>query len=159
MFRVGIGQDSHRFSQDKFKKLVLGGFEINDEPGFDANSDGDVIIHSVCNALESAIGNKSFSVYADEMCKNGVTDSKKYLEIALEHIAEKGYGISNIAISLECKKPKILPIHENIVNSLASVLNIEAEKIGFTATTGEELTSFGKGLGVQSIAIVSLVKK
>src|SRR3989344_3349379 len=54
--KIGIGQDSHKFSKDKNKKLVLGGLEIKDEVGFEANSDGDVILHALFNALSTAIG-------------------------------------------------------------------------------------------------------
>ncbi|MDP7476746.1 MAG: 2-C-methyl-D-erythritol 4-phosphate cytidylyltransferase, partial [Candidatus Woesearchaeota archaeon] len=54
--RVGIGQDSHKFSSNKNKKLILGGFKIGNETGFDANSDGDVILHALFNALSTAIG-------------------------------------------------------------------------------------------------------
>ncbi len=68
MFRVGLGQDSHKFSQDLSKKLI-GGVEIAGEKGLEANSDGDVAIHALCDALEQAAGNGPFSIYADEMCR------------------------------------------------------------------------------------------
>src|SRR3989344_1434405 len=63
--RVGIGQDSHKFSNNKNKKLLLGGLEIKNEIGFDANSDGDVILHALFNVLSTAIGEKSLGFYAD----------------------------------------------------------------------------------------------
>jgi 2-C-methyl-D-erythritol 2,4-cyclodiphosphate synthase len=158
MFRVGIGQDSHRFSKDKSKKLFLGGLRIDSETGFDSNSDGDVILHALCNALESAIGNNSFSVYADEMCQRGITDSKEYLKVTLSSITKKGYSINNISVSLECKKPKILPLVSKIKNELAKSTKISEDAIGIVATSGEKLTPFGKGEGVQAIVIVSLTK-
>lgn len=159
MFRIGIGQDSHRFSSDRSRKLFLGGLEIEGEAGFDSNSDGDVIIHALCNALESAVGNDSFSTYADEMCKKGITDSKEYLKVALSNVQKRGYEINNIAVSIECKRPKILPITQNIKESLSSILSISKDQLGITATSGEALTAFGKGEGVQAIATISLMKK
>src|SRR3989344_3750339 len=72
--RIGIGQDSHKFSDNKNKKLVLGGIKIEKETGLEANSDGDVILHALFNALSTAIGMKSIGFYADGMCKKGITD-------------------------------------------------------------------------------------
>lgn len=157
-FRVGIGQDSHKFSNNPDKKLFLGGIEIKDEPGLESNSDGDPIMHSVCNALEQAIGNDSFSTYADEMCENGITDSKEYLKYALNHIKDKGYRINNIGISIEAKRPKILPVTNDIRKSIADILKIDESSIGINSTSGEDITCFGKGEGIQAFAIVSLVK-
>lgn len=159
MFRIGIGQDSHPFAKNKEKVLVLGGVRVKNSLGLKGNSDGDVVIHALCNAMEQAIGGDSFSVYADLMCKQGITDSREYLKIASEHIKEKDYQISNLGISIEAKEPKILPIANQIRESLAKILQIEEEKIGINATTGEELTVFGKGEGIQVWAVVSLIKK
>lgn len=159
MFRIGMGQDSHRFSLDEKRKLILGGIEIEGEKGMVSNSDGDVIIHALCNALEQAIGGDSLSVYADPMCRKGITDSREYLKVALGHIQEKGYLINNLGISIEAKTPKILPMADKIRKSLAEVLQIEKEKIGINATSGEELTAFGRGEGIQVWAVVMLEER
>src|SRR3989338_1368539 len=154
--KIGIGQDSHKFSNDKNKKMVLGGFEIEKEIGFEANSDGDVILHALFNALSTAIGEKSLGFYADKMCKEGITDSKKYLEFVLNKVKERNYKISNVAIMLEGKKPKIDGHIDKIKASLSKILKIKQENIGIAATSGEELTEFGKGLGVQCFAAVTI---
>jgi 2-C-methyl-D-erythritol 2,4-cyclodiphosphate synthase len=158
-FRVGFGQDSHRFSEDKNKKLVLGGVEIASEKGMVANSDGDVIIHAICAAIEQALGKENFSVYVDQMCKNGITDSIEYLKITKSHLDEDDYVINNLGISVEGKRPKILPIEDRIKIRLSKILGIEKSRIGINATTGEDLTAFGKGEGIQVFAIVSLIEK
>ncbi len=158
MFKVGIGQDSHRFSEDKNKSLILGGVEFLGEIGLEANSDGDVIIHALCNALEQAIGGNSFSSYADEMCKDNIVDSKEYLKEALNNIRKKGYEINNIGINIEAQRPKIDPMASSIKKKLAKIMIIQENSIGITATTGENLTAFGRGEGVQVLAIVSLKK-
>lgn len=158
MFRIGFGQDSHRFSRDANRKLILGGVEIENEAGLEGNSDGDAVIHAICAAIEQALGRTNFSVYADEMCKNGITDSAKYLEIALSHLKEDGYLINNLGISIEGKKPRILPIEDKLKNSLTEILKLEKGRIGINATSGEELTAFGKGEGIQVFVIISLIK-
>jgi len=79
--KVGIGHDSHKFSNKK--GLTLGTLFFKNENKLEANSDGDVILHALFNALSTTIGSKSLGFYADDMCKKGITDSKKYLEIIL----------------------------------------------------------------------------
>lgn len=159
MFRVGIGQDSHPFGDDKNKKCVLGGVQIDDVIGFEGNSDGDVIIHALCASIEQALGRKNFSTYSDDMCKEGITDSKEYLKVAVSHMKEMDYKINNVGISVECKTPKILPIEDEIKQNLAPILETDINNIGINATTGEGMTAFGRGEGVQVFVIVSLIKK
>ena len=85
MIRIGIGQDSHRFDENSSKPLILGGIKISSKGGLRANSDGDVILHSLCNALSSAMGGDSLGTWADGMClQQGIKDSKKYLEYILD---------------------------------------------------------------------------
>ena len=157
-FRVGFGQDSHRFSDDPERRLVLGGLEIKGERGLEGNSDGDAVIHAVCRAIEQAIGGDSFFIYADKMHEEGLDDSREYLKVALDHARKKGYEINNLGISLECQKPKIIPIAEKMKEVLGRILELDSDRISINATSGEDLTSFGRGEGIQTFAIVSLVK-
>lgn len=159
MFKVGIGQDSHKFSKNKSRVLVLGGIKILNQSGLEANSDGDVLIHALCNALESAIGEGSFSKYADKMCEKGTTNSAEYLKKALKNIDKQGYQINNIGINIEAQKPKIEPISKKIKNNLANIMKISPKIIGLVANSGEGLTAFGKGKGIQVLVITSLIKK
>ena len=157
MFRIGFGQDSHRFSDDANKKLILGGIEIEGEKGLEGNSDGDVILHAICASIEQALGRVNFSVYSDEMCGRGITDSAEYLKVALSHMKEDGYDINNLGISIEAKRPKILPIEDRMKDRLVEILEIEKSKIGINATSGEGLTAFGRGEGIQVFVVVSLI--
>lgn len=159
MFRVGFGQDCHSFEKNNAKDLIVGGIVIESKLAFKGNSDGDVVTHALCNALEQAIGGESLSIYSDKMCKRGETNSLKYLEVAVEHIQKKGYAINNIGITIEAEMPKILPISNKIRLKLAPILKIESSDIGINASTGEGLTAFGRGEGLQAFVIVSLVKE
>ena len=156
--RVGIGLDSHKFSETP-KKLVLGTVLIPDENGLEANSDGDVILHSLFNALSQSVGGKSLGFYADPLCKKGVKDSAVYLKIALEMVKEKGFKINNIGIMIEAKKPRLDKYEELIKENIAELCNVEHTQVGLTVTSGEELTDFGKGLGMQVFSVVSLGKE
>lgn len=153
----GIGIDSHAFAKAK-KGLNLGGFHLASESALQANSDGDVILHALINAILSALGDNSFSSFADEMCKKGITDSKLYLLVALEKMRAKKFRINNVAIALEGSRPKIDLWTDKIKMSLSELLNISTTNIGLTSTSGEGLSSFGQGLGIYCQVIISLVQ-
>lgn len=157
-FLVGIGQDSHPFS--KKNGLVIGGLMFKDENKLKGNSDGDVILHALCNALLQAIGEKSLGAFSDDMCKiKGITDSTKYLKKTLKMVNKKGFKMNNVGLMVEGKRPKFDPISHKIKENLSKLLDLSIERIGITATTGENLTSFGQGKGLQCFCMISLKKK
>lgn len=156
-FRIGFGQDSHQFSKNKSKKLILGGYVIPNEIGMEANSDGDLILHALFNALSSAIGEKSLGFYADKMYNNGITDSREYLKLILKKLKDKNMKINNLSISIEASKPKLEKHTGKIIESLSKILSLNKENIGITYTSGDNLTSFGQGKGMQCFCVVSIV--
>ena len=155
-FKVGFGHDSHQFSKNKSKKLILGGCIIPNETGLEANSDGDLILHALFNAIGSAIGDRGLGFYADSMLKKGILDSSKYLNIILGKLNGKNMKISNVSISIEASRPKLEKHTDNIKNSLSKILSLNKENIGITYTSGESLTSFGRGKGMQCFAVVTI---
>lgn len=162
MYRIGFGQDSHRIvihTSKVDKPLILGGIVIDEQIEVIADSDGDMIIHSLCNALNTAIGRGSFDEYAGAMCKKGIKNSKEYLLVALNYIKKEGFQISNISISLEAGKPRIEKHRVRIVESLSLLLSLKKGRIGISSTSGNGLTSFSKGRGIRSNCIVSLIKQ
>jgi 2-C-methyl-D-erythritol 2,4-cyclodiphosphate synthase len=159
VIRVGMGQDSHRFEDEaSTKPLVLGGVVFPGHPGLQANSDGDVVLHAVFNALSQAIGKRSLGVYADPMCAKGITDSREYLRVALDMVRAAGYTVNNVGVSIEARRPKIEPKAGEMKTSLARLLDVAEDQVGITATSGEGLTAFGRGEGIQVLVIVSLVR-
>lgn len=153
--RVGIGQDSHRFiTAPVSKPCVIGGVIFEGVPGLLANSDGDVIFHALCNAISSLTGVRVLGGIADELClKDGITDSEVYLQHAKKLL--KKQNISHVAITVEAKKPVFKDKVDLIRANVARVLEISLEDVGMTATTGEGLTEFGCGVGIQCIAIIT----
>lgn len=161
MLRVGLGQDSHGFTAAKENKpLILGGVRVSVEGGLEANSDGDVILHSLCNALSSAIGGDSLSTWADDMCyKQGIKDSARYVEYIFNKAVALKYSVVNISISVEAKRPYLkMKIINQIKERIASLLKIKTERIGLTFTSGNGLSVFGKGLGIQVSTIINIAK-
>ena len=87
------------------------------------------------------------------MCKAGITNSEEYLKEALKYLNEK---IVHLSISIECKTPKITPKIEAMRKNISRILNISENSVGITATTGEELTEFGKGNGISVFSIITV---
>ncbi len=153
--RTGIGQDSHKFDRTH-KGLTLGGLHLSEEPKTIANSDGDVMIHALCNAILQALGKGSFSAIADPLHAQGITNSRKYLQATLDQLGDS--QITHVGFQIEGATPKIDPIEKDLKKSLASLLQLNESQIGITATTGEKLTPFGRGEGIQCFATVTLKK-
>lgn len=158
-YRTGIGQDSHRFlPPDVTKPCVMGGIIFEDTPGFNANSDGDVVFHAICNAISSVTGVLILGGIADDLChKDGITDSEVYLKEAIKTLGRK--KIVHVAITIEGKRPKFKPKIEEMRSNIARVMDLELEDVGVTATSGEGLTDFGCGDGVQVFAIITTEEK
>ena len=161
MFRVGLGQDSHGFvAAGENKPLILGGVKVDARGGLKGNSDGDVILHSVCNSISSAIGGDSLSTWSDDMCnKRGIKNSACYVEYITNKMVKLKYSVINISISVEAKRPYLkMEIVKQIKSRIASLLKIETEQVGLTFTSGESLTAFGRGQGIQVLTIINIAK-
>lgn len=164
--RTGIGLDSHRFEKVPSPRpatgggtssgLTLGGVHFPHHPKLRANSDGDVILHALCNALLCALGQGSFSSIADPLCARGITDSRQYLKKILKVVRAHNFILAHVGFQLEGRKPRIDPLVPKLKSSLSKLLALAPENIGITATTGEDLTAFGRGEGLQCFAVVTL---
>jgi 2-C-methyl-D-erythritol 2,4-cyclodiphosphate synthase len=156
--RTGIGQDSHRFlQQGTTKPCVLGGVIFEHEAGFQANSDGDVIFHALCNAISSVTGEIILGLKADEiLAREGITDSRVYLEEALKTLGNQ--RITHVAITIEARRPKILGKIPELRRSIAEAMGLGISQVGITATSGEGLTDFGLGEGLQCFCIITTVE-
>ena len=157
MFRIGIGQDSHQF--DNSLGLTFGGAKFNNYPKLKGDSDADVILHSLCNALSSAVGGESLGSWSDSMCQKGITDSKEYIKYIL-NIVSQNFTINNISIAVEAQKPRLTSEEKRKVKmTLSNILKINLNQIGITYTSGDHLTSFGRGEGIQVFSTVLLQEK
>lgn len=154
--KVGIGQDSHRFeSGNTGKRLILGGIAFEGR-ALEGNSDADVVLHSITNAISGITCVNILGEKSDKMClEEGITDSRAYLAEALKYL--KTGSIAHVSISIECLTPKITPRIPEMRSSLANLLKIPENCVGITATTGEGLTPFGRGEGIQVFSCVTVV--
>ncbi len=153
---VGIGFDVHPFVDDK--QMVLGGVKIDTPYGFKAHSDGDVLIHSLIDALLGACGAGDIGEFfpdTDEKYKN--VDSRLLLQSIVKFITQVGYEIINIDLTIIAEQPKINPYKLTIKEELSALLGIKQQFINVKATTSEKLGFIGRceGIAVQSIATLN----
>ena len=154
--KVGIGQDSHRFEEAPGKPCMLGGVVFPEAPGLLANSDGDVVLHAVTNAVSGVTCRNILGAPADALCEAGVKDSAEYLRLALTDMKELGLKPVHLSISVEAARPRLSPKIGEMRRNIGSLMGLDEDCIGITATTGEGLTDFGKGLGIAVIAILTV---
>jgi len=153
--RVGFGQDSHRFSTAT-KPLVLAGICVSKTGGLVAKSDGDVVLHALINAISSALGGGSLSVFADKICANGERNSIKYLAEILFKMRDKKFQIENVSIAIEAAQPKLEKRFPRFKKNLGKLLGVSTTQIGITVTSGENLTAWGRGEGIQTFVFILL---
>ncbi len=158
IFRSGIGQDSHRFlPTESSKPCIVGGVIFEGVPGLDADSDGDVVYHAICNAITSLSGVPILGGIARDLCrKDGITDSEVYMERALKTLGKQ--KIVHVALSIEGKRPYFEEKIERMKRQVAAVLHIEISAVGITATSGDGLTDFGCGDGLQCFCILTTME-
>ena len=135
--------------------MFLGGIKLPYEYGFKAHSDGDVLIHSLIDALLGAAGAGDIGEFfpdTDDTYKG--IDSKILLEKIVNFIYSVGYEIVNIDLTIIAQKPKINPFKNDIKSSISKLLNLPKQFINIKATTAEKLGFIGReeGVAVQSIA-------
>lgn len=156
--RTGLGQDSHRFlGADSSKPCIIGGIIFENTPGLDADSDGDVVFHAICNAITSLSGIPILGGIAIDLCrKDGITDSEVYLRRALQTLGKQ--KIVHVALSIEGKRPRFEEKILQMRRKIALVMKISESQVGITATTGDGLTDFGCGDGLQCFCLLSTVE-
>ena len=154
-----IGQDSHRFGEPCGETVIrLGGISIPFDKPIAANSDGDVVLHAITNAVSGFTGVNILGGEADKIClEQGIKDSTVYLKKALEYMKEG--RIIHCSVTIECLRPKLMPHIPKMKESVGELLGIPAASVGITATTGEGLTGFGRGEGIQVFCILTFAKE
>jgi 2-C-methyl-D-erythritol 2,4-cyclodiphosphate synthase len=153
--KTGLGLDSHRFVEgESDKPFVLGGLVFDDAPPLDGNSDADVILHALTDAISGVTGKTVIGKVADEMCRDGITDSKEYLKVALAELGD--WQIGHVSIALECLRPRIDPKVPALRESIANLLGVTIAEVCITATTGEGLTDCGRGMGIHASAVITV---
>ena len=154
--RIGQGFDVHAFGEGDH--LMLGGVRVAHDRGIVAHSDGDVVIHALCDAMLGALALGDIGRHfppSDPQWKDA--DSRAFLRHCNELLKQRGWRVGNADVTVICELPKVGP-HEDAMRALlASDLDIDINDVSIKATTSEKLGFTGRGEGIAAQAVVLLV--
>lgn len=157
--RVGFGYDLHRLEPGE--SLILGGVEIPHYKGTVAHSDGDVLIHALCDALLGAANLRDIGFhFPDTDLKFKNKESVFFLKETIKLIREKGYSFGNMDATISMEKPKLKDFIPQMQMFLADAIGVDADLISIKATTGEKLGFVGeeRGVAVNVVVLIELLK-
>jgi len=158
--RTGHGYDAHRFAEpDDQRALVLGGVTIPYERGLLAHSDGDALIHALCDAILGALGRGDIGRHFpdnDAAYKN--VDSALLLQQVVAMMADGGWALANADMTILAQAPKMAPHIPAMCIRLAVLLDVEATRVNVKASTTEGMGFVGRREGIETHAVVALYR-
>lgn len=156
--RVGFGYDVHALVPNR--DLWLGGIRIEHTLGLLGHSDADVLIHAICDALLGAANMRDIGYhFPDTVGEYKDIDSKLLLRDTMELLRNAGYELSNIDATIAAERPKLNPHIPAMQQTLADVMQVDADDISIKATTTEKLGFTGRQEGISAYATVLIEKK
>ena len=153
--RIGHGYDVHRLVEGR--DLILGGVKIAYEKGLDGHSDADVLLHAVMDALLGAAGLRDIGYhFPDTDMRYKGADSRMLLRTVQEKITAAGYRISNVDVTMIAQQPKLKPHIPQMMENIASDLQIPLDRVNVKATTEEHLGFTGalEGLSCHAVCLL-----
>ena len=156
-FRIGHGYDVHALGEGL--RLVLGGVEISHEKGCIAHSDGDVLVHAICDALLGALALGDIGKhFPDTSAEFKGVDSLILLRRVVELIGEKGYKVGNIDATIAMQRPKLRPYIDLMRERISESVGVDVSQVSVKATTTERLGFEGEEKGVSATAVCILIR-
>lgn len=158
--RIGHGYDAHQFAEpDDQRALVLGGVTIPYERGLLAHSDGDALIHALCDAILGALGRGDIGRHfpdSDAAYKN--VDSGLLLQQVVAMMVESGWTLANADMTILAQAPKMAPHIPTMCKRLANLLDIDETRVNVKASTTEGMGFVGRREGIEAYAVVALTR-
>lgn len=156
--KIGFGYDVHELAEGE--TLVLGGINIPHTKGTVAHSDGDVLIHAICDAILGAANLRDIGFqFPDTAMEYKNIDSRILLSKTIKLIENKGFKVGNIDSTLALQKPKVKDYINDMQECMAKILKISNEDVSIKATTTEKLGFEGREEGVSAYAVVLIYKE
>lgn len=157
-YKVGIGYDIHRLIEGR--RLFLGGVEIPYIKGLLGHSDGDALIHSICDALLGGLSLGDIGEhFPDTDPKYQNVASSRLLKIVKELVDKNGYKINNIDVIIIAQEPKLEPFKKQIKEKICELLDLKEEVFNIKAKTNEGLGAVGNKEAIVYYAVASLIRK
>lgn len=158
LFRIGHGYDVHALAEGL--PLVLGGVGIEHDKGCVAHSDGDVVIHALCDALLGAAALGDIGLHFPDTSDDfkGI-DSKILLRRVAALLRDKGYEIGNVDCTIRAQRPKLRPYIDAMRTAMADAMGVDDDRVSVKATTTEHLGFEGREEGISVSAVALICKK
>ena len=157
-FRVGIGTDIHKLVEGR--KLMLGGVQVPFGMGLLGHSDGDAVLHAVCDAMLGAAGMGDIGMlFPDTDPKYKDADSKGFLLAIKEKLEEKKWEVVNVDITIHAEQPRLEPIKGQIKRVIAGLLGIDFGAVNVKAKSNNDLGEIGEGTAIAATAVTLIRKK
>ncbi len=157
MVRIGHGFDVHKFGGDG--PIIIGGVSIPSEQGLLAHSDGDVVLHTVCDALLGAIAKGDIGRhFPDTDAKWKGVDSRELLRDVFAKVKAQGYQLGNVDVTIIAQAPKMAPYIDAMCACIAEDLETDIGNVNVKATTTEKIGFVGRKEGIACEAVVLIVK-
>ena len=154
---IGQGIDAHRFETGR--RLMLAGVEVPHGQGLAAHSDGDVVIHALCDALLGAAGLGDIGRhFPDTDAAYAGIDSRILLRRVMQSLIERGLSVHNVDLTIAAQAPKLAPHVDAMCEVLAADLNCPRNRVNVKATTTERMGFTGRGEGIAAFAVVLLAE-
>jgi len=156
MTRIGHGYDLHRLEPGRH--LVIGGVSIDHDRGAAAHSDGDVVYHAVVDAVFGALGQGDIGeLFPDDDQKWRGADSTAFMQEAARRLAEAGYRLGNLDVTIMLQKPRLSAHKSKIRDNLATLLGGEPSQVNVKSKTNEKVDALGENRAIACHAVVSIV--
>ncbi len=156
--RIGQGFDVHAFTAGDH--VMLGGVRIPHDQGLEAHSDGDVVLHALCDAILGALALGDIGVHfppSDPQWKGA--DSRAFVRAVAAMITERGYRVGNVDVTVMCEAPKLKPHSLAMREVIAQDLGIAVDAVSVKATTTEQLGFTGRREGIAASAVCLLLQR
>ena len=156
--RIGHGYDVHRLVEGR--PLILGGVEIPYERGLLGNSDADVALHALMDALlgAAALGDIG-QMFPDSGERWRGADSRELLRLVAERLEKAGYAVGNVDVTIVAQRPKLAPYIQQMRENIAEDLGVAVDRVSVKATTEERLGFTGSGEGMAAHAVALLAER
>jgi 2-C-methyl-D-erythritol 2,4-cyclodiphosphate synthase len=138
---------------------MLGGVRVSHTAGVVAHSDGDVVLHALCDALLGAAGLGDIGQhFSDKDARWKGADSSQFVIAVLKMLADRGLRVGNADVTVICEAPKVGPVRDQMRRRIAELLGVTAENVNIKATTTERLGFLGRSEGIAAQAVVLLIE-
>lgn len=156
--RVGHGYDVHRLVAGR--PLRLAGVEIPFERGLLGHSDGDAVLHALCDAVLGALGTGDIGThFPDDDPRFAGADSALFVAEVVRLARQRGYDVANVDVTISAERPRLAPHNAAMRARLAALLGVEVERVNLKAKTNEGLDAIGRGEAIAATVVALLAER